>query len=204
MRQYSSRGNNSANSSPGGGEFTPRDFWADPKLGWCTDDRVLERRGRELDKAKQKPVYERYLAEVPKHKREKGVHPKTPNKHINFSRRSWDAQLRQWKRTLYLWAGEEPSPSAQSSYCNSEAGDDSETDQNLDEDDQSRLIMNSIQVPNRLMDTDAMASLLGHFDLDTRKAPEADESTLIAGAVDQLAVVVETKGPLDFSQMNNH
>lgn len=82
--------------------------WEDPKLGWCTDEATLQRRTKEINKAKAKPVYARYLAEVPKEKREKGLHPRTPNKLINYSRRSWDAMVRSWKRQLYLFAGETP------------------------------------------------------------------------------------------------
>ncbi|CAJ0606522.1 unnamed protein product [Cylicocyclus nassatus] len=98
-------------------EFTPKDFWEDPALGWCKDQAVLERRTKEINRAKEKPVYTRYLEEVPRHLRIKGVHPRTPNKHINFSRRSWDAQMRSWKRNLYSWAGEEPSDSVNTSFC---------------------------------------------------------------------------------------
>lgn len=47
---------------------------------------------QEIAKAKEKPVYARYLAEVPKEER-KSDHPKTPNKYINYSRRSWDSQV---------------------------------------------------------------------------------------------------------------
>ncbi|VDM82780.1 unnamed protein product, partial [Strongylus vulgaris] len=105
----------SRNSTPR--EFTPKDFWEDPALGWCKDQATLDRRTKEINRAKEKPVYARYLEEIPRHLRVKGVHPRTPNKHINFSRRSWDAQMRSWKRNLYDWAGEEPSDSVNTSFC---------------------------------------------------------------------------------------
>ncbi|KAL3075468.1 hypothetical protein niasHS_011975 [Heterodera schachtii] len=77
-----------------------------PNEGWCTDKATLERRDKELQKMKDKPTYKRYLSEIPKYLRKKGVHPRTPNKHINHTRRSWDKQVRKWKLAIYEWAGE--------------------------------------------------------------------------------------------------
>lgn len=37
-------------------------------------------------------MYKKYVAEVPKHARKKDM-PRTPNKYIKFSRRSWDKQV---------------------------------------------------------------------------------------------------------------
>lgn len=48
---------------------------------------------KEIRRAKEKPIYIRYITEVPKVSRVKGIHPRTPNKFLNFSRRSWDAQV---------------------------------------------------------------------------------------------------------------
>lgn len=36
----------------------------------------------------------------------KGVHPKTPNKWVNYSRRSWDTMVRQWRKEIHIWAGD--------------------------------------------------------------------------------------------------
>ena len=39
-----------------------KEGWVDPKLGWCTDMKAIERRTKELDKAKAKDVYKKYIA----------------------------------------------------------------------------------------------------------------------------------------------
>lgn len=100
----------------------PRDEWQQPTIGWCYDEKTLERRTKvrfclqllkicnrlsltlftfkEVDKAKAKPVYQRYIKEVQKFARQKGLHPRTPNKYLNYSRRSWDSQVGQKKKSF--------------------------------------------------------------------------------------------------------
>ncbi|CAI4231384.1 unnamed protein product [Auanema sp. JU1783] len=173
-------------------EGSIKDGWEDPTLGWCTDLIVLERRTKEIDRAKEKPVYNRYLNEVPKSKRVKGVHPKTPNKQINFSRRSWDAQIRMWKKSLYTWAGEEPSDSVNTSFCSYSSD---EIERAVDENLENEPVLSAIESILVKPETDAMASLLGKFDMDTRKG---DESTLKAPTTGSGPV-----GPVDFSALQS-
>ncbi|KJH41804.1 hypothetical protein DICVIV_12215 [Dictyocaulus viviparus] len=175
-------------------EFTPKDFWEDPTLGWCKDQTILDRRTREIERAKEKPVYGRYLEEVPRHLRIKGVHPRTPNKHINFSRRSWDAQIRNWKRSLYKWAGEEPSDSVNTSFCSYSSEEHKE--ENVDQENRDVSVFHNIRDVDEIQirpETDAMASMLGHFDLDSRKG---DDSTLKAPLTEK-----RSDGPVDFSTL---
>jgi len=80
---------------------------------WCRDRKILERRTKEIAKAKDSDVYRLYLSAVPKSRRmeDRGVHPRTPNKWLNCSRRGWDGQVRSWKKSLYTWANSQQVPS---------------------------------------------------------------------------------------------
>ncbi|KRX39111.1 Telomere length regulation protein TEL2 -like protein, partial [Trichinella murrelli] len=81
--------------------------WREPTNGWEEDQAVLKRRQKDLDKGYNSEAYKKYIAAVPKSKREKGIHPRTPNKYLKFSRRSWDSQVRLWRKMLHVAVGEE-------------------------------------------------------------------------------------------------
>lgn len=66
------------------------------------DPRRLSQRQKQIDYGKNTAGYVNYIAAVPKSKR-KREDPKTPNKHQVCSKRSWDGQIRKWRRMLHFY-----------------------------------------------------------------------------------------------------
>jgi hypothetical protein len=66
------------------------------------DEQRLIQRQKQIDYGYRTVGYLRYRLLVPKDKR-KPEHPRTPKKAQGCSKRSWDGQLKKWRRDLHLW-----------------------------------------------------------------------------------------------------
>ncbi|CAJ0944476.1 unnamed protein product, partial [Mesorhabditis belari] len=165
----------------------------EPKLGWLTDQRVLAKRTKDIQRAKEKTIYQRYREEVPKENRVKGIHPITPNKHINFSRRSWDQQVRLWKRALDVLSGEEPSESRCSDVGDSD-GDEGTVlfAENVKKKKKECTLADLSLADNDVHpDADVMSKLLNHFDINSSAG---DTTSMKPPSTNSL-------GPINFSKL---
>jgi len=66
------------------------------------DKTIIERRQKDIDYGKNTMGYQNYVELVPKEKREKSD-PRTPEKFIKYSRRSWDQQVKLWRLKLHAY-----------------------------------------------------------------------------------------------------
>jgi len=67
-----------------------------------TDPEILSRRQKQINFGKETPGYRRYCELVLRESRS-AAHPQTPNKELKYSRRSWDMQVRLWRRALHVY-----------------------------------------------------------------------------------------------------
>lgn len=74
-----------------------------------TDPKKLASRQKQIDYGKNTTGYALYTAQVPRNQRKRGDHPWTPNKYQMCSKRSWDGQVRKWRRALHKFDPNEPS-----------------------------------------------------------------------------------------------
>eukprot|EP01124_Arcella_intermedia_P025958 TRINITY_DN4765_c0_g1_i1.p1 TRINITY_DN4765_c0_g1~~TRINITY_DN4765_c0_g1_i1.p1 ORF type:complete len:415 (-),score=108.52 TRINITY_DN4765_c0_g1_i1:111-1355(-) len=66
------------------------------------DDQRLSQRQKQIDYGYRTMGYLRYRLLVPKEQR-KADFPRTPKKNQGCSKRSWDGQLKKWRRDLHAW-----------------------------------------------------------------------------------------------------
>jgi len=90
-------------NSVSGGSPTKRSTRS-PKV---VDEHQLEQRQKQIDYGCQTLGYLRYRIVVPKDKRSRDD-PRTPKKTQACSKRSWDGQIKKWRRDLHKWDPEDP------------------------------------------------------------------------------------------------
>ncbi|XP_054167057.1 histone RNA hairpin-binding protein-like [Oppia nitens] len=72
----------------------------DTSVEYETDLAIIRRRQKQIDYGKNTIGYQKYLTQVMKNKR-KHEDPTTPEKFIKYSRRSWDQQIKLWRKRLH-------------------------------------------------------------------------------------------------------
>jgi hypothetical protein len=87
-------------TSPGNLRFSPNKSPARPISP--LDEQRLTQRQKQIDYGYRTVGYLRYRLFVAKDQR-KPEHPRTPKKTQCCSKRSWDGQLKKWRRDLHLW-----------------------------------------------------------------------------------------------------
>ena len=79
-----------------------------------TDEHKLSQRQKQIDFGKNTIGYERYSRQVRRHERRPGD-PRTPDIREPHSKRQFDGLVKEWRRRLHQWEGENPPPSVVSS-----------------------------------------------------------------------------------------
>ncbi|KAF2070220.1 hypothetical protein CYY_008466 [Polysphondylium violaceum] len=108
------------------------------------DPKRLAARQRQIDIGKMTVGYKNFIEQVPKSKR-KPTDPKTPNKYQICSKRSWDGQVRKWRRLLHQY---DPS-SAEGKEFNDEDLEKELNALEINENENENEINNTEQVPEQ-------------------------------------------------------
>jgi hypothetical protein len=90
-------------TTPGGSKYSPSKSPKSPVRPISPlDEQRLAQRQKQIDYGYRTVGYLRYRLLVAKDHR-KPEHPRTPKKTQGCSKRSWDGQLKKWRRDLHLW-----------------------------------------------------------------------------------------------------
>jgi hypothetical protein len=90
-------------TTPGGSKYSPSKSPKSPIRPISPlDEQRLAQRQKQIDYGYRTVGYLRYRLLVSKDHR-KPEHPRTPKKTQGCSKRSWDGQLKKWRRDLHLW-----------------------------------------------------------------------------------------------------
>jgi len=78
------------------------------------DPHRLTQRQKQIDYGKKTVGYQRYISMIPVKDRVSTTRagelpqPSTPRKHVKCSKRSWDGQVKKWRRELHQWDATNP------------------------------------------------------------------------------------------------
>ncbi|CEO98111.1 hypothetical protein PBRA_006225 [Plasmodiophora brassicae] len=96
----------SCSSVTGGARVSPcaSDTIGKPVRHRETDRTRLRQRQKQVDIGRNTIAYDRYVKSVAKDREKRySTHPVTPDIHQVCSKRSFDGQVRKWRRLLHLW-----------------------------------------------------------------------------------------------------
>lgn len=100
-----------------------------------SDPHKLCQRQKQIDYGKNTLGYERYLELVPRKQRKKYVHPRTPDIKQVCSKRSWDGQVKKWRRMLHEFDPPTSKNEEIPHQFSSDNGDDGSSDHSEEEKD---------------------------------------------------------------------
>lgn len=83
-------------------EFVPAEVPNTTDSQPSSPERRLEQREKQIRYGYNTEGYKNYIQQVPKSERKKGM-PQTPNKYQDCSKRSWDGQIRVWRKALHMY-----------------------------------------------------------------------------------------------------
>lgn len=104
-----------------------------------TDQRRLAARQKQIDIGMNTPGYQRFVELFPIQESRKRDHPKIPDIYQVCSKRSWDGQVRKWRRQLHEFDPEGTLPLGESQEDLGSSGDDVEEEVESEEEEDSEI-----------------------------------------------------------------
>ncbi|EFA78727.1 histone RNA hairpin-binding protein [Heterostelium album PN500] len=107
-----------------------------------SDPVKLKTRQKDIDFGKNTIGYDNYIAQIPRHKREK-QHPRTPDKYQRCSRRSWAGQIKKWRKELHKFDPNATEEDDDDNYISDTINNKNDNDEDNKEDQQQQQQVNN-------------------------------------------------------------